>query len=58
MNQLQASVLVVDDDREMADVLCDVLREGGYRSIRTDTGADALALVKLENPDVLVSIFG
>ena len=55
MSEAQASVLVVDDDREMADVLCDVLREAGYRSIGTNTGADALALVKLENPDVLVS---
>ena len=50
-------MLVVDDDREMADVLCDaLLREAGYRSRSgTNTGADALALVKLENPDVLVS---
>jgi DNA-binding NtrC family response regulator len=55
MSEAQASVLVVDDDREMADVLCDVLREAGYRSIGTNTGCDALALVKLENPDVLVS---
>jgi DNA-binding NtrC family response regulator len=55
MSEAQASVLVVDDDREMADVLCDVLREAGYRSIGTNTGADALALVKLENPDVFVS---
>src|SRR5713101_3558415 len=55
MSEAQASVLVVDDDREMADVLCDVLREAGYRSIGTNTGVDALALVKLENPDVFVS---
>src|SRR6202051_1816349 len=55
MSEAQASVLVVDDDREMADVLCDVLGEAGYRSIGPNTGADALALVKLENPDVLVS---
>ena len=26
----QASVLVVDDDHEMAAVVCDVLREAGY----------------------------
>jgi CheY-like chemotaxis protein len=58
MSEAQASVLVVDDDREMADVLCDVLREAGYRSIETNTGADALALVKMENPDVFVSTFG
>ena len=55
MSEAQASVVVVDDDREMADVLCDVLRQAGYRSIGTNTGTDALALVKLENPDVLVS---
>lgn len=55
MNQEQATILVVDDDREMVDVVCDVLREAGYRAVAADSGSEALALVKQENPDVLIS---
>jgi two-component system response regulator HydG len=50
-----ASVLVVDDDHEMADVVCDVLREAGYDATGASQGAEALALVKRECPDVLIS---
>ena len=38
-----ASILVVDDDREMANLLCDVLREAGYNARSANSGADALA---------------
>jgi two-component system, NtrC family, response regulator HydG len=51
----QASILVVDDDHEMAEVVCDVLREAGYQAIGADLGAEALAIVKRECPDVLIS---
>ena len=50
-----ATILVVDDDREMADVVCDVLREAGYDAAGANSGAEALALVKRECPDVLIS---
>ncbi len=53
--QQQATVLVVDDDREMADVVVDVLREAGYRALAANSGAEALALARQESPDVLVS---
>ncbi len=55
MSGEQASVLVVDDDREMADVVCDVLREAGYRAAGASQGSEALALVRQECPDVLIS---
>src|SRR5215468_5362921 len=55
MNEPPATVVVVDDDREMAHVLCDVLSDAGYRAIGANAGADALALVKLETSDVLIS---
>jgi two-component system response regulator HydG len=55
VSEEQATVLVVDDDREMADVVCDVLREAGYRALATNSGADALALARQESPDVLIS---
>ena len=51
----QASVLVVDDDHEMAAVVCDVLREAGYDAAGASQGAEALTLVKRECPDVLIS---
>jgi two-component system response regulator HydG len=51
----QASLLVVDDDHEMAAVVCDVLREAGYQATGASRGAEALAIVKRECPDVLIS---
>jgi two-component system, NtrC family, response regulator HydG len=51
----QASILIVDDDHEMTAVVCDVLREAGYEAVGASNGAEALALVKRECPDVLIS---
>jgi DNA-binding NtrC family response regulator len=51
----QATVIVVDDDREMANVLYDVLTEAGYRVLRSSSGRDALALVKEQVPDLLIT---
>jgi DNA-binding NtrC family response regulator len=55
MNTTQAAVLVVDDDREMASVLCDVLRDAGYRAQMANSGVAALSIVAQEEPDLLVS---
>src|SRR5260221_5908107 len=52
---LPASILVVDDDREMANLLRDVLREAGYNASSANSGADALARVREECPDLLIS---
>jgi DNA-binding NtrC family response regulator len=56
------TVLVVDDDRETLDVLCQVLRRDGYRCIPAADGAEALkafaeaeiaiAMIDFELPDV------
>ncbi len=51
----QISVLVVDDDQEMAAVVCDVLRAAGYQASGAGDGAAALAAVRRESPDVLIS---
>src|SRR6202521_2021975 len=55
MSSEQTTIVVVDDDREMVSVLCDVLRQGGYRALSATTGTDALAIVKQEDPDLLIS---
>jgi DNA-binding NtrC family response regulator len=55
VNRDQATIVVVDDDREMANVLCDVLREAGYNPLSANSGADALSVVKRELPDLVIS---
>jgi two-component system response regulator HydG len=50
-----AAILVVDDDREMANLLCDVLREAGYDASGANSAAQALAQVRDECPDLLIS---
>ncbi len=55
MGSDQATIVVVDDDPEMVSVLCDVLRAGGYRALSANTGSQALAIVKQEAPDLLIS---
>jgi DNA-binding NtrC family response regulator len=51
----QATIIVVDDDREMADVLRDVLTEAGYRVLSASSGKEALTLVKEQDPDLLIT---
>jgi DNA-binding NtrC family response regulator len=51
----QATIVVVDDDREMASVLCDLLGEAGYRALSANSAADALTLVNRNDPDLLIS---
>ena len=55
MNSDPATVVVVDDDHEMANVVCDVLREAGYKAFGANSGNEALMLVKQELPDLLIS---
>jgi len=51
----QATIVVVDDDREMVSVLCDLLGEAGYRALSANSAADALMLVNQNDPDLLIS---
>jgi two-component system response regulator HydG len=50
-----ATILVVDDDREMVNLLCDVLREAGYHARSANSGSEALAHVREDCPDLLIS---
>ena len=55
MSSDQATIVVVDDDREMASVLCDLLGEAGYRALSANSAAEALTLVNQNDPDLLIS---
>jgi DNA-binding NtrC family response regulator len=50
-----ATVVVVDDEREMVEVLRDVLQSAGYHVISAGSGAEALECVQREEPDLLIS---
>jgi CheY-like chemotaxis protein len=47
-------VLVVEDDRELAAPLCELLIEAGYRAEHVMNGAEALARLRAANPPSLV----
>jgi len=48
-------VLVVDDDRVLADTLADILRKHGYRPVALYSGEEAVELARRFRPDVLLS---
>lgn len=49
-----ATVLVVDDDDELADVVRQVLRDSGYSVATVRHGAAALDLVRHISPDLIL----
>jgi two-component system OmpR family response regulator len=49
-----ATVLVVDDEPSILNLLCSVLRMGGYQVRSAATGAQALTAAANEDPDLIV----
>lgn len=49
-----ASVLIVDDDRDGRDALCEFLKRAGYQVECVSDGRDALAAVLARTPDLIV----
>ncbi len=47
-------VLVVDDDPDILDAICDILETEGYRVARARHGLEALDRVELERPAVIL----
>ena len=50
-----ATVLVVDDDRALRELVGEVLAEEGYEVRRAGDGAEALVAVERERPDVVLT---
>jgi two-component system, NtrC family, response regulator HydG len=55
MENERCTILVVDDDREMSSILVEILTAAGYRALSASSGADALALVRREHLDLVIS---
>lgn len=47
-------VLVVDDDPDILDAICDILEAEGYRVSRARHGIEALARIEAERPAVIL----
>jgi CheY-like chemotaxis protein len=47
-------VLVVDDDPDILEAICDILEAEGYRVARARHGEEALARVETQRPDVIL----
>ena len=50
-----ASLLVVDDDADVLDVLCTVLRSAGYDVERASSGLAALTIIERQPIDLLLT---
>ena len=48
------TILVVDDEAEIRDLLTDLLKDAGYKSQHATTGAEALAAVAKQMPDLVM----
>jgi two-component system alkaline phosphatase synthesis response regulator PhoP len=51
-------ILVVDDEARIADICRDYLERGGFKVTTASNGADALALVRTRQPDLVVLDLG
>lgn len=49
-----ATVLVVDDDREIVDLTATILRDGGYAVQTASNGREALAAARQGRPDLIL----
>ena len=49
------TVLVIDDDRVLADTLSDILRKHGFKPVALYSGEEALELAGRFRPDVVLS---
>jgi len=50
-----ATILVVDDEEPVRELLGLVLRDGGHRTLLAMHGAQALQMIENERPDLVVS---
>jgi two-component system OmpR family response regulator len=54
MQAERSTVLIVDDEVAVADLLEDALTLGGYQTLRAANGMEALRLVREQSPDLLL----
>ncbi|MCH8511299.1 MAG: response regulator transcription factor [Kiritimatiellae bacterium] len=53
-NALMAEILIVEDERHIADVLAFLLQEKGWQVRRAEDGTTALSMVRQQKPDLIL----
>lgn len=48
------SILVVEDDRDTAEVMCTLLKDAGYHTYSVDSGVNALHYIEKQTPDLVL----
>lgn len=48
------TILVVDDERKLREMVCFYLQQDGYRTLQAPNGREALYMVRHEKPDLIV----
>ncbi len=51
----QGTVLVVEDDDQVAELIAQALRQEGYRVLEASNGVDALEILRQTKPDLVIS---
>lgn len=54
MNTFQGKILIVDDHREMREILERIVTLGGHRTLLAASARQALVLAKAEHPDLII----
>ncbi|TQV89380.1 response regulator transcription factor [Aliikangiella coralliicola] len=54
MNESRHHILVVEDDTDLAEWMCEYLSAKNYRVSVTDRGDEAVTIIQQQNPDVVV----
>ena len=49
-----ANILIVEDEKNMQDIICEYMRRGGHTCFTADDGVDALLLLKNNPMDLMV----
>ena len=47
-------ILIVDDDKDMRDILSDIIKSEGYEAITSDDGRKALKKIRMHSPDLVL----
>lgn len=48
------SVLLVEDDQDVCDAMAELLRDAGYECVQATNGAEALAILEVTRPSLLL----
>jgi len=52
---MSQSILVVDDDRDVRELVCRMLEQDGYQAVPANGGNEALEQLRLFSPDLVIT---